>query len=350
MLVTCFVCLLPKIGSRVRYYSCLKVSISIIFIYSAFRYNYGPDYSNYQTFFVDLKKGDFSSTTNIEPLFVTLLGMFSAFHHFIFFTSLLLAISFWLFISKYICAKYYWIFMLFLFIQPSLLLNNLIAMRSALCTYILMFSFQFIVKRKIIPYVIAIFVASLIHVSSLALLPLWLLSFIKRINKLCFCFMFTLLLFLLIFSNYFSVALINYVVVIVPDMNKYANSLFLVNNITLNGMLFAIPNIFIALLIMLYYEGETKSENRLMLLMSLVYTFITVCNIDSMGRFAMYLWPFFLGSIIIVVERIKNMFIKATIVLIILVSSSCSLFVLYNATYGISFLKYQTIFDAPQLP
>lgn len=347
MCITCIICILPKINKKLSYSTCLKFSFILICVYTAFRYDYGPDYYSYSQLFDLLKSGN--PHFPVEPLFVLFMDLFPRFYLFIIVTSIFFSFSFYYLLNKYIEGRYYWLCMLFLFLEITLLLDNLIAMRSALCVYIFIFAFQFILKRKFIPYVFLIMVASVIHISSLVLLPFYFIYYLPKLSKYKKIIFFSSIVCLFI-GPYLKDLIINSIFEQVESLNKYA--IYQENSTmrNLNGLIFQTSLILPSYLFTNHLQKESNYTNRIIMMTCIVYIFIMLLQLDPMARLSMFFWPFYLVGITIVLKHMEDPYLKGLTGLLLLVTSCSGLINLYNSYYGVTFLKYQTIFDVQVMP
>lgn len=164
----------------------LKISVFIIFLFLALRYDFGNDYTGYLQNFLNINKFDnvnidsfnikgneiawFYLNRFFKPLgFFSLVIVLSAFNCYVLYR----------FIRKYVPHKYYW-FAIFLYtFQTSQMLILSSAMRQSVAVSFFLISIDFIVKRKIFHYLVTIFIASLFHTSAVILFPLILLSYLN---------------------------------------------------------------------------------------------------------------------------------------------------------------------------
>lgn len=348
MCITTVLCFLPKLNSRIRYLDTLRISFFIIWIYISIRYYYGADYLSYEQLYIDVKQG--ITYGNIERLFTQIMGLFPKFYVFIIFTSTLLCISYYFLIKKYINPKYYWIAMLFLFIQESLILNNLIALRSALCVYIFIYAFRFIISRRIILFFIFIALATMIHTSSIILAPLYFIPYIiGKFKNYGYIFYTTIIVF---FTGYL---LSTYLFELIMDNNNYfaKYEIYFFNfrkERSLYGLLYFSPFVWLSYLFSKNLKYEYKVEHKIIMFICLYFILITLLQIDIMGRFSMYLWPFFMIGVLNMTKYFKSNLTKVTYLLFIVAYSLMGLITLYSSEHGAHFLNYNTIFEARYLP
>ncbi len=140
----------------------------ILFLFSAFRYMYGNDYSNYYYNFYLIKLGKsiyrdlfFEQMNKVFPDFFLMIGVISLFY---------IGVIYWMLRknlpSNYLCAG------LFIFvISPYLFLMNLSALRQCIAMIFFIVAVYFGIKKNYIVYVALILIAYNFHSSALILLP-----------------------------------------------------------------------------------------------------------------------------------------------------------------------------------
>ena len=194
-------------GRFTNYSRGLIYSVIIIFVFLAIRYDYGNDYMPYFERFYELNRGDFNS---INPLlmkgneigWVYLNLLFKPFGFFgmqIFLAGFSCFILY-RFIKKYVHQKYYSLAIFIYIFQPYHLLIFSSAMRQSVAISLFLFAFDYLIQKKPIHYVSVILFASLFHTTSLILLPLIFLSYVKITPKIGYIFLLSLIPFL--FSYY----------------------------------------------------------------------------------------------------------------------------------------------------
>lgn len=165
------------------------LSILVFAIVAGLRYNVGVDHLMYLQFYEDMEKQGWITRETLEPGFSFIMKVFTELNlHFFFFFAFLAAIQ--LFFIYFALRKqkqllpYIGLFIMLNSYYLSLM--NGIRQYIAICIFI--FAIEFIQRRKLIPYVITILLASLIHKSAYILLPLYFVFYkpihISRISPL----------------------------------------------------------------------------------------------------------------------------------------------------------------------
>jgi hypothetical protein len=168
----------------------LKISFSLIFLFSALRYNYGNDYVSYHEFFKDLNS--YSTLTfvdvglNFEPGWILLnwfiepLGFFSI----VIILSFLNSVIFYRFIKKYVDPRFYWIALFLYIFGTANFLIGLSVMRQNLSLIIFIYSLQYIENKQLLKYALFIVLAAQFHLSAYLLILVYPLGRIQfKINN-----------------------------------------------------------------------------------------------------------------------------------------------------------------------
>ena len=162
----------------------LRASFILIFIFLALRYNYGNDYKNYLTIYLNLTNfglDDISDIMIYEPGWIFINILFQPLGYFLMIAaiSLVNCLIYYHVISKYVPVKYYW-FAIFIYIfYPGFMLIHLSAMRQSIAIMIFMYSLNFIIEKKLVRYLLCILMASIFHYSAILLLPLYFINIIN---------------------------------------------------------------------------------------------------------------------------------------------------------------------------
>ena len=187
----------------------LEISFLIIFIFTAFRYNFGTDYSTYHDLFLIYKSYSLSeildNSLDIEIGWILINYLFAPFGFFalIFTLSAFFCYTYYSIIKKYLTVNYYW-FAVFIYVFTfEIMMIQFSAIRQALAIAIFLNAIKYIseVNRPLI-YLMMILIAGLIHTSAFFMLPFVLLTSIKNKNSNSIGYLIsTLFLFLLLFGN-----------------------------------------------------------------------------------------------------------------------------------------------------
>ena len=161
----------------------LETAWLLIFAFLAVRYDFGNDYMSYfdgftwgESFSNEL---DIDTETHNEPGWQMLCQLFKPLGFFVF-VAVLTAFEcfvFYRFVKEYVPEGYYWLAIFLFVFTPSIMLIGSSAMRQMLAIAIFVNSIKYLRGRRLIPYLISIFLATQFHSSAVILYPLYLLSF-----------------------------------------------------------------------------------------------------------------------------------------------------------------------------
>jgi hypothetical protein len=163
----------------------LFLAFAILFIFLALRYDYGNDYQGYLEGFIEInsyKKVEyFNREFRYEAGWVFLCRVFasSGFFCMIGFLALFNSWVYYRLIRKYVPLRYYWMAVFIYVFSPFMMLTHASAMRQSVSIGLFLLAIDFIINKKIFPYLLMIGMASLFHESALVLLPAYLLAYIN---------------------------------------------------------------------------------------------------------------------------------------------------------------------------
>lgn len=151
----------------------LIVSLIPLFLYGAFRVDFGLDYAAYEDFFEGVKIFGHDWNDRMELGYYYLNKILPSFRSLLLFQSLLLCTAFYFLFKWYIPSKWAWLGFLMLFLAgPLTIFFMLSGIRNGIAISIFILSTYFIFKRKFIPFAILIFVAYWFHNSVILYAPI----------------------------------------------------------------------------------------------------------------------------------------------------------------------------------
>ena len=168
----------------------LKISFLIIFLFTAFRYDFGTDYSSYHSLFEEIIQHTTYTTLNsedfrIETGWLILNYLFKplGFYIFIVVLSGFFSYTYYYLIKKYVPENYYWLAVFIYIFFYNLLLIQLSAIRQTLGISIFLFSINYVIEgRGSIKFILLTILSSFFHSSSLYLLLL-VIFYIPKIRQ-----------------------------------------------------------------------------------------------------------------------------------------------------------------------
>ena len=160
----------------------LLLPFAVLFIFAALRYDYGNDYMSYANIFKNLTRYDYNLLIG-EELFVLLNKISPSYQVMLIVVSLFFLFMVYKLISENVNIEYFGIAFLIFVINPYLFLVNLSAVRQSIAIALFIIAIEFAYKRKIIPYIIFIAIATLFHNSAIVLLPIYFIANGKELKK-----------------------------------------------------------------------------------------------------------------------------------------------------------------------
>ena len=326
----------------------LILSFFLLFLFSAFLYDFGNDYMSYYSYFKNVKSG-VSDVSIAETGFYYLCLIFPSFNLMLAFLSLVFFIVLYNLIKNTLPPNLYPFALFILLIDPYLFLMSLSAVRQTIAAMIFMIAVFFALKKRYITYILLCLLAFVFHASAIVLFPVIFIINDKRnivFNKI---FLLAFILFILIFYN----LVLDPIAIKVLSLFNNPNYLYYYKNFQTNSLRATILTSISFLYVLFNYQKQEKED--------LVYTKFTLlfflCDILSykiplMGRVGKY---FALYSIIALpkifylnyknsknMDRVINVYIFPFIILTIYLLRIYSF--LTNPLWA-KFSDYQTIFN-----
>jgi len=164
--------LLPVKNER-QYSVRLLFSLFILFIYGAFRVDYGLDHKSYENFFYGIKLHGHEYNERMEIGYYYLNKILPTFRSLLVVQTMLICSAYYCLFKWYIPSKWAWFGFLLLFLNGQFtIFFMLTAIRNGIATSILILSTHFIHKRKSIYFIVLIFIAYWFHNSIIFYAPI----------------------------------------------------------------------------------------------------------------------------------------------------------------------------------
>lgn len=346
--------LIPNIKNRRKKYV-LPISFFIIIIYWALRYDYGLDYWNYHMLFYN--DAEEYVTGFGEKLFFSFTHLFQKYYQVIIAESVIIGLSLFYMVRKYIPEKCYWLFFFSLFAVYSFHFNLISAQRSTMAACIMYWAYElsYVNKQRWLLFFLCVFLAANFHTSALffGVIPLFYYLFNSLKGK-------SIMIILFLSALLSTFALNTFIETFVSSYNMlvaYSSNALRIEDRNLFGLIFNLLYLVPTYYICLEYD-KLKGDiiNRSLFILAFSYLFIFLLGLDFQGRFTVYLFPFFiiaLSKTCVSVSRDKRWIMLSPYILV----SIYSLYKFYNSmqtqinvlSAGNPFF-YKTIFDAPSLP
>lgn len=173
--------------SRKVYQWQIFICFVVLFIFGAFRYNFGLDYSEYNDFFeaVSLHSNIYDIDNRIEVGYVLLNYILPSFRSLLVITSALLAVTYYIVFYRYVPEKFRLLAIFLLYLSGDITIFFMFSgIRNAISICILTLSVSLIQNHKIVWYIIIMFFAASFHTSSFLVFPIaYIIGCITDINN-----------------------------------------------------------------------------------------------------------------------------------------------------------------------
>lgn len=337
----------------------------LAFIGAAIRYEFGPDYFNYHRLYEDLRQFGVASHIfnegHAEPVFAFYLSLFSKYTLFIALNSFLWFGLYYLFFRKYIDSRYLWFVILLLFFNIDCILNNLVAMRTAMCAFLFILAYYALKQEKKILYILILLLCSALHTTCFMLLPLVFLN--KKNNDLFFTRKFFWVVVVLAFAlvllgrNVYLQTISTYLTDSIEDLQRYTTYLENINTgqMTATAIIKYVTLLIISIIPLAFIIQGGKSENEgdwiLIYKFGIVISTIGILLGHSLAsRYMMILNPFYIAAIVRTLSRKVNPKMNVPVILSVTFISIYSFYFYIQEDYCVSFLQYHSILTAPFIP
>ena len=321
-----------KVRTPKEYLWRLVISFIPLFIFAAFRVNFGLDYEAYQEMFdiVHDYPGQYEDL-RAEIGYLKLNEWLPTFRSLIILTSAFTCFAYIVFFYKVIPAKYSWLAVLLLFLAGDKSIFFVFSgIRNAISISILILTLPLLQKRKILPFVLCMFLASLFHKTAFIYFPMaYLVSNnkdMKRREMLVWAGVFA---FFFIFSHTAIMGSVESIVGMAFE-DRYDSYLELIDAVGDNrGILGRIAMIATFVPLLIYtYKGSFSPQENTILRLGLMYAMSMV-----MGSLTMRTPQHFILFLIATTVFIFSQFSRNKIV-----KNGYAIFVIAYLAYGFFFI------------
>lgn len=317
----------------------LLFSFFIFFMYGAFRVDYGLDYPTYESYFQNVKLYGVEANERIEFGYYLLNKLLPSYRGLLIIQTLLLCSAYYFLFKWYIPSKWAWLGFLLLFLNGQYtVFFMLTAIRNGIAISIFILSTYFIHQRKIIPFLILVFIAYWFHNSVILYAPLaYIIANGKTVTTKTLYTWLSIMIIIALASNTFLLSFVE------TFVNRYFNrySLPLENvkelgkNAGMLASLFALATT--ALLLFLVKDKNLSQKENMMVKLSLLFLMANLLGPLNM-RMTQYFASFFMvGSIVVIYKGRKNSYKYAYIAAI-----SLYLFYALNIWLNGPYFSYDT--------
>lgn len=318
--------------SKKDYRLLLIICFGLLFLFGAFRYDFGLDYSAYEDIYNANNKDnyEYDDTERIEFGYLVLNYICPSFRLLLIITSLIVCVSYYFLFDRYIPYKYRFLGILLLYLSG----NNTIffmfsGIRNAVAISLLILSLPLIEKRKLILFLIVMFLASSFHNSAFIFFPIaYLMGLIKEFNTKTATILSLIALGLLVipFDEMFG----NVATFVNLYFDRYDSYLDLVNELEgAASLLLSLPN-----LILISTIAFQMTKIKLSREMTTIITVgLLSCYFPLLGhldmRMSICFNAIFVGCFIVAYGHISNKTIKNSLLALTLLYKGYSFFIVF---------------------
>lgn len=319
-----------------RKYSFIFFSFSILFLFMSLRYDYGNDYLGYMSIHELINAGLPAWGTD-DKLFYQINKLFPNFFIFISIISLFYLIVIWRLIRTNLSINQQWISILILLINPYLFLIHLSSLRQTLAICFFVIAINFAIKRKIILYMLFIFIANGMHASAILLLPFYFIINDKKFSTKHLLITIGILL-VMLFTPVFDFTT-NKLLEYLPKHyeNYYEQEL---QNSILSTLISVIFVVFIA-----FNLSKLKGNEVIFGKLSLIASIISVLafKVSMISRIGMYFDLFLIITIPQILNKIPNKSYRMIILTILMLIYIMRYYSFFSNPMWESYWHYKTI-------
>lgn len=291
--------------SQTQYSVRLFMSLLPLFLYGAFRVNFGLDYEAYETYFDEVKSFGSEANDRMEIGYMYLNMFLPSFRSLLIIQSALLCVTYYYLFKWYVPFRYSWLGFLLLFLNgPLTIFFMLSGIRNGIAISILILSTRFIHQRKIIPFAILTCLAYLFHNSVILIAPI--AYFIANGNVITNKSIKVWLIVMLILAITSSTILLEYIsVFIMTNFDRYTTYIEIAKEQEGGvGILIAIFSIGASILFLSILKDKQLTAKEMMLVKFTLLFFISFLLGPLNIRISQYFASFFVvGSLLIINKK-----------------------------------------------
>jgi len=325
---------MPSINKRLPF---IVFSFAILLLFMSLRYDYGNDYMEYMNihYLINL---DLPAWGSEDILFKYLNKSIPNFFFMIFFISIFYILVIYELITKNLNSNQYWLAVFILLVNPYLYLIHLSSIRQTLAICFFIIAVNFAIKRKILPYIFFVILASGMHASATILLPVYFLI-TEKINKKIQLITLSML-FLLLFTPLFD-SITNILMQYYPSHYEFyyneqsGNSL----RATLLSSIF--------FFVVFFNLNKLEQKEIVYAKLSLIGTIFSMLafKLSMVTRFSMYFEVFLIITIPQILNKIPNKILRYTILILLLLIYVLRYYSFFNNPLWEKFWEYKSLFN-----
>jgi hypothetical protein len=322
----------------------LIASLFFLFLYGAFRFNYGLDYQAYLDYFDEVKRFGLESDNRMELGYYYLNKNLPSFRSLLIVQTTLMCTSFYYLFKWYVPTKWYWLGFLLLFLGgPVTIFFMLSGIRNGIALSIFILATYFIYKRKLKEFALLIFIAYWFHNSVIIFAPAaYFVANGKPITKRSLIIWIAVMVFLAIASSTIVLDYAN--IFITTYFDRYSTYVIQAGEQAEGaGVLVSLFSIIGAILLLLIVKGKemTAKENMIVKLSMLFFLSFLLGPLNV--RMSQYFAPFFVVGSVLAMYKGTNKELKAAYIIAVFIFLLYSLKVWIEGPY-FSYELYESVF------
>ena len=336
----------------------LKIAFIFLFLFLAFRYDFGNDYQGYLNNYMVLGGVDdteFYYRVNelgwvyLNFFFKTLFGP-PGFHLMVAAVSGFNCTVAYRFFKKYVPKPYYALAMLLFVLEPNNILVLSSAMRQSIAVSFFLISIDFLLVKKYLKYFFCILLGSLFHTTILVFIPLVLVNLFKWRIKFIYILLFYVLVFILITkSNELFSQLDLLLSLNESEYQSYTSDGQEVQHAGLGFIL----SLFLFFVVLFYNRNHEDGNKNSFIKFTLIAVFFLILGLvlNMAARLNYYIFPVIILCYIYTLQEQKKQPFIRTGLRILLITFYFYQHILFwiSPVYGPYFREYKSIFQSPHL-
>ena len=327
----------------------LIISFIPLFIFAAFRDNFGLDYEAYMEMFETVHEypGQYEDL-RAEYGYLKLNEWLPTFRLLIILTSAFTCASYIYFFYKVIPASYSWLAILLLFLSGDKSIFFMFSgIRNAISISILIFTIPLLQKRRLLPFIMCMLLASLFHKTAFIYFPLaYFISSNRDMQRQEMQIWSGVFSFFFIFSHTAIMAPIENITTMMFE-DRYDTYIELIEQVGDNrGLLGRISMLLTFVPLLCYtYKGSFSPQENIILRLGLMYTMAATMGALNMRTTQHFIMFFIATTILIVSQNKQYILLKRLFVIFVIAYLSYAFFIVYMGNPAFPYETYEsTIF------
>lgn len=341
----------------------LEVAFLFIILFSALRFDYGNDYSQYYSRFYSIAKipnltslfklfdNPFDKYEGAELGWTLLNWLFKpfGFETLVACMSIFINVIYYKFIKALVPRRWYWLALYTYIFNTSLFFVPLSMMRQSLGMALFVLSFKYIYKKRIIPAAILIMIAALFHKSAFILFPFILFGYLEKLSGKALTLIFGGAFISLLFADNLTATIVESALTFesIESYGEYFdNPEFEAAGSFGLGFMISLITFFIPFLF-LFSDKKLLFVSRLAVLMASIWFLIAPFTqiLGFIGRISYYFSIYNIVAYPLIYNWLNNKFLKLSLLALYMAYVLYAFILFFRDPNWIYFTHYQTIFS-----